>query len=420
MKKKRKNSNYKANFELEAQAKGGNQNKLLIGFIAAFLALVLIVGLIFGVRAIVRDRNSVLKYDGEYLTEAEVSFFASYYKKQLMTDLSKKGISAVDTEDFWNTSYMPVARTYGDYLKTETEKYLKNIIVANRIFDKYDYLSREEKKEIKRAAEEILAYRAGNDVDKFNEEAGKYGFTYDDFEGIVTKLYKANSAKSAVFGTNSSKILTETELCDTYFGEYSKMKLIFIRVDKEFVLDENGNRVTEEGKDVMRDLTAEEILERENDIAAIRSAIEALENDGDRAMSAEMFEIYLKKYGSGDDYKDTNGYFFHRSSSYTQEFAEEFPEIVDAASYMATGSFLELGTSVGTCFVYKMPFNTSDRNYLDTSEENNCFTDFYTDAASASFIAMLDAFSKDVEFSDAYLEFDFIKLPYNTDYVPRL
>ena len=70
-------------------------------------------------------------------------------------------------------------------------------------------------------------------------------------------------------------------------------------------------------------------------------------------------------------------------------------------------------------FIYKMAIDTSDGAYLDTSA-GSCFSDFYADAASESFDAMVSVLLEDVEVRDAYSEIDLIKNPaLNYNFVPR-
>ena len=416
MKKKRKNSNYKINFEAEKQTKKIQGNKFLLIFVCIFLAIVVLVGSIVGISSAVKNANAAVKYKGVIITKEEASFFASYYKNQMLSNLTKNGVDASDTEEFWN-SKCPVADNYGELLKYNTREYIKQIAVANYIFDKYDSLSRSEKNEIKIATEEILTYRAEGDKDNFDSQTEKFGFSYSDFEGIVEKLYKARMADVAVFGSDGSRVANEEDLCKIYYSEYSRVKLLFIRTDKEFKLDEDGNRIVEDGKDVMVDLSEEEKQLRLADVATIREAILGLENDGSIQMSATMFETYLKKYPSGDDAKDLKGYFFHKNSSYTKEFSTALPEVTKASMEMEVGTFKEVSTSAGICFIYKMPIDTDDLLYLDS--KNACFSDFLPDAATASFDAMVTVFMEDVEVKELYNEINIISLPYNSTFVPR-
>ena len=42
--------------------------------------------------------------------------------------------------------------------------------------------------------------------------------------------------------------------CDRYLNEYSRVKLLFIRTKDTYAIDENGNRIIENGEYLMREL----------------------------------------------------------------------------------------------------------------------------------------------------------------------
>ena len=292
-------------------------------------------------------------------------------------------------------------------------------MVAVYIYDRTTSLSKEEKRDIELAAWEKLDFLAEGDVEAFDAATEKYGFAYSDFEDICEIFYKAHSAGNAMFGSDGSKIATETELCKNYFAEYSRVKLLFIRTEKDFKLDENGNRVQENGYDVFVDLTPEEKAIRLADLETLRNAISALENGGEYQMSPTMYENYLAKYKSGDDYKDRNGYYFHEDSYFTEEYRENVSkELIDTIFEMSVGEFKEVNIDHGYCIIYKYGFDPASAAYADKTDKNGCFDDFYANLAEKTFDSVIDEYTDEVEFTEKYDSFDFIKLPYNTDYYP--
>ena len=72
------------NFEAEKNAKKANGKKFLITFVCIFLSIVILTAIIVGVVGIVNDRNAVVKYDGVSLTEAELNYFVSYCKYDIL------------------------------------------------------------------------------------------------------------------------------------------------------------------------------------------------------------------------------------------------------------------------------------------------------------------------------------------------
>lgn len=416
--KKKKNSNYKANFVTSGNEIKKRGNKFLIILVSVFVSVAIIVGAVFAIVDAVRKANAAVIYNSVTLDEEEVNFLASYYKYRYMITLKQSGVTdAEDTKAFWSKKCNPV-NTYGEILEYYTRQYVKQIAISAYLYDTYEGLSSADRREIDLAVTEILDYYAGGDKEQFNQAVAKYGFDYSTFADISEMIYKASRVKDVVFGKNGSKLASEVELCNAYLQEYSRVKLMFIRTDKDFKLDENGNRITENGQDLMYELSAEEREARLADIEAIRAAIVGLENEGDVQMSATMFDNYLAVYKSGYDEKDKNGFYFHKDSDYTEEFSEAFPEITEAVFLMNTGSYKEVQTSVGVCFIYKYDVDLENMVYADTSE-TSCFDDFYSNAASYAFDKTLSELGEDVEFKEKYDALDLISLPYNNTYFPR-
>jgi len=416
--KKKKNSNYKANFT-KAEAPTGRRNVALIAFVSIFVAVAIIVGAVFGITAAVKNSKAAFKYKNITMSEELASFFVSYYKYEYISMLTRSGVTdAADTEEFWSKKCNTV-NTYGEFLEYNTREYIKQILVANYIFDSYARLSAVEKRDIELAAEEILDYHADGSVEKFNEETAEFGFTYSIFHDAAEMLYKATVARDVIFGSDGAKIAQDSESCGKFLSQYSRVRLLFIRSADKFRVDENGKRVTgDDGQDILDSLTAEEIAERAKDVADIRDAISAINEDGDVQMSPELFSHYQTKYANdGDASKNTKGYYFHSNSAFSGEFAEEFPDIVKKSlDEMTVGDYAEVKTSFGTCFIYKCEPEAGA--YRDTGEDS-CFRDFYELCAVYTFDVMLNELSGDVTVKDRFSNIDIIKTPYNNVFYPR-
>ncbi len=413
-KNKKKNSNYKVSFAPQDTPTESN-NRFVIVLVSVFLAVVIAVGGIFAIVLGIKNSRAFVKYDGITLSKEETYFFASYYKNQYMASLSKSGVAATDTQEFWNTKCNYV-NTYGEFLEYNTREYLKQIIISNHLFDTYTKLTESEKKDLKLAASEILDYQASGDVDKFNSATEKFGFSYSNFYKVTEMLYKTLVIKRVLFGDDGSKIASETELCEDYLSEYSHVKLMFIRTEKDFKLDEDGNRVQEDNQDVLIELSEEEKAKRKEDITAIRNAIIGIETGAEIQMSPTMFDNYLAIYKSGYDDKDANGFYFHEDSEYTKEFSSALPDVVAAALDMNVNTYKEVKTDFGVCFIYK--YQATPGAYTEKSD-TSCFTDFYKNASAASFEDILKELSENVSFTDNYDSLDVIALPNNGVYYPR-
>ncbi len=420
MKNKKKNGNYKISFGTEQNAKKSAGNKFLITFVCIFLAIVLVVGIIVGVVSATKNRNAAVKYKDSTLTEAELSFFASYCKYDLLAKYKSQG--AVDTPDFWS-SKCPIASSYGELLKYNTKRYVSQMVVLNYIFDKYSRLTSSDKEEIEKAVNEIFVYRMDSDEQKFNEEAEANGFSYSDYYGIVTKIYKYNKAYQAFYAANASSITNDANVCLDYYGEYSKVMLLFINTEKDYKLDENGKRIVENNAFVYTELSEEEKAKRLADAETVRQAIKNYEIDASGQINDTMLADYIAKYPSPYGAKDKNGFYLHENSSYTAWLGNEQKMVVNEALYMEIderGGYREVKTEQGVCFIYKMPINVTDGAYLDASSDS-CFLDFFEGVVSNEFENTVLELIEEVELREAYEALDLVKIAQlNHLFIPRI
>lgn len=393
------------------------KNVFLITFICIFLALVLIFGAILGIMSAVRNSKAAVKYEGLTMSEETASFFVTYYKYRYMSILSSAGVVGVeDTRGFWNKIHEDEGVSYGELLQKSTEQYIRQIMVANYLYDNYARLTSDDRDIINTARGELLIYKADGNKDLFNSEVSKYGFDYSSLKDAITMLYKANVAKNIIYGADGSNLKNFPELANEYLTEYTHVKLLFIRTETTFVLDENGDRIIgDDGNDETRLLTEAEKTERQELISDIRGYIDARESGGDIQMGEEMFNYYLEKHDEGDKDMHADGYYFHKNSAFTSEFSEVFKNIVDKSYSMEIGSYDEVNVDFGVCFIYK--YEPTANVYASTLAEV-CFSDFYSDAAAVIFEKTLTELSTDVVLTEKFSKIDIIGLPYNYDYLP--
>ena len=393
------------------------KNVFLTTFICVFLVLVLILGAVLGIITAVKNANAVVKYKGLTMDKETASFFVTYYKYRYMSILSSLGVENVeDTRGFWNRIYENEGVSYGELLTKSTEQYIRQIMVANYLFDNYARLTSDDKEIINTARSELLTYKADGSKDRFNSEVSRYGFDYSSLKDAITMLYKANVAKNIIYGSDGSNLANFPEIANEYLAEYTHVKLLFIRTETTFVLDENGDRIIgDDGNDQTRLLTESEKAERQTLISEIRGYIDAAKVGGDIQMGEEMFDYYLEKHDEGDKDMHTDGYYFHKNSAFTAEFSEVFKNVVDKSYAMEIGSYDEVNVDFGICFIYK--YEPTANVYASTLAEA-CFTDFYSDAANVMFEKTLTELSADVIFTEKFKKIDIIALPYNYDYLP--
>ena len=221
-----------------------------------------------------------------------------------------------------------------------------------------------------------------------------------------------------IYGEDGSNMKSFPAECNEYFNTYSHVKLLFIRTEDKFKVDENGNRERDENnRDILIPLTDAEKAERGEIIAKADAAIQALiDKSGDFRMTPEYFNTLITKYDEGEPYMRNTGYYFSTESSYTLEFAEENPDIVKRSLEMEIGSYSKVNYDGGVCFIYK--YANSEGAYMDTSADG-CFADFYALAAENSFYEAIYDVISDVKVKDKYYSIDVTEIPYNYVLIPR-
>lgn len=391
-----------------------SRKKILLIIVCIFLSIVLAFGITLGIIIGVKNANALFSYEGTTLDEGEAMFFASYYKYRFIAEYASVG--AEDASSFWSSKY-DEDTTYGELLERKTDQYLRNVTVANYLFNKFATLTDEDERKIKVAIKEVLDYKADGSEEKFNSLAGEYGFDYDSFCDAAEILYKTVYVKDAIYGEDGRNMLSFSEECNEYFDTYSRVKLLFIRTENKFLLDANGNRVIgEDGNDTLISLTDSEKARRAEVISEIREAIKAHEEDGDNQMSPTYFNLLLSEHDEGDAAMRSGGYYFSAKSAYTKEFSEEFSNIVEKSLSMKKESYAEVSFDGGVCFIYRCENEAGA--YLDNTE-GGCFADFMPLAASASFDKAVSEIAPEVKVSDRFSDIDLTELPYNYIFIPR-
>ncbi len=390
-----------------------NNKKLVIIIVSVFLSLVLLFGAIFGIVIAVKNANYVMKYGSVGIDSGVACFLASHYKTVFMRGLGDEGVE--DTEKFWSQPYFE-DKTIGDYLVYATEEFIKNVIASNYIFDRDAKLTREEREDIALAVEEKLIYSdAKGSKDKFNELVAKYGFDYDDFKVGTEMLYKSGKVKEKLFGQSGELMYNFPDLCDEYFKNYFHAKLLFIRTETDFVLDEEGNRVLDDkGDDKLRDLTDEEKAQKAALVEEIRGIINNV-NAG--KADPEIFDQLLSEHDEGDEAYHKSGYYFNKESAFTKSFAEDVGEdVVDLVRELRVGRMGSVKYNGGVCFVYRI--ERAERAYTSNSL-SLFFSDFFSLTASDITNDMIAEIREKITPSEKWSLIDPTKIPYNTEYVAR-
>ena len=384
--------------------------RLLLAFACAFLAAVLIFGIVLGIVIGVQRAGAVAEYNGVTVDEKTAFYLASYYKYNFIASLKSADVDAYDSIDFWYRKDSDGV-AYGTHLVLGVKNYIADILVANYYYNRYATLSASDKDKINTAVDALISRFSS--VGALDDALSLCKTDRKALKNAAEMLYKANYAKTVIYGTGGAKLANYPDECEKYLNEYSRVKLLFIRTENVFLRDEEGNYVITDGEYETRELTAEEKAEREALIARIDAEILGYEEGGNIQITEELFDSYLSNYGEGEQDKKSSGYYFSESSVYSAAFAEDVSsEIVKAALTMDIRQYEKVVTDFAVCYIYRC--EVASGAYADTSE-NGFFADFYSDAADFLFAELTESMREDVVFSDKLTSEDIVGVPYNSD-----
>lgn len=384
--------------------------RVFIIFSAAFLGIVLLVGIIFGAIGIARNNGSVMIYKGIYLKDGVASYLAASFKYDFMSTLKRSGVDCYDSDYFWQ-SETEDGKTWGEVLADNTEKYIQRVLVGSYLFDKNTRLTKEDKAVIDKAVNEVLEYRADSDVDTFNEMAERMGFTYRDFKKAAELLYKYEMAQTVIFGYDGASLSSGlfSEQCDAYFeSAYSRVKLMFVRTEGEYATDPETN------EQIYSEFDDDRKAEIQGLIEEIRTLINNTENDLTAdGMSEDGFDWYVsEKFSDWNPKSNRDGYYFSSDSSYSREFALDASEVVKLALSIEEGQYAECEVDIGVCFIYKAELEP--KAYEDDGLKH-FFEDFYSCAADYVYSESVDVYLSDVKVKERYDKEAIIDIPYNQE-----
>ena len=401
----------------QSKTKKIDKKKLLIISVSVFAVAVLTFGIVFGSIAISKEKNSIASFRGVRMDREVAVYFASVFKSKYKASLAKDVSGVEDSPGFWNSTDEN-GTPYIDMLRDGAKEEVRKILVMNYLFDKYSSLSASDKKVIKSSLENTLKNYGGS-VELFNEAASKYEFDYDSYAAAVEMLYKAEALETILCGENGSKLKASTDANviasrNRYLSNYSHVKLLYINTERTFVLDENGNRVSDgSGGYKIKELSYDEKAERLEQIENIRSAIAAIGTDGVQ-MGPDMFENYMySELYAGMLETREHGYYFLKGTKGTAEFDNQ--SVVDKALEMKVSEFAEVEVDGGVCFIYKMPVEASD---LSVSALESYFEDFYLGFSGWFVGEQVAHFTPAVKVKDEFDEIDLIVIPYNSEIRP--
>lgn len=414
---------------LSQEASAIRTRRIVIITLSVILSLAVVLGAVLGIITAVRNSSYIMTLDRVGIDEGVASFLISIYKYDYMVALLESGVEAEDTSEFWSTPLY--TGNQGDLFNYEAERYLKSIIAANALFDEYATLTAADKSKIAFAVEEVLGRKASGDKKAFNELTKEMGFDYKDFEKGSEMLYKMRVVYNTVFGESGSKMQTSfADYCESFYNKnYIKAKILIIRTQDTYELDESGNMIKgEDGKYKTRPLKEAEKLERANYISELDACVESIRNNPNNTISLNDFNNLLEEIAN--KYKEnvvsgvTDGYYLASGSEYSsllgiddvisKAFSLEIGEIYTNETGALMSDDEEDNDSFSyKCYVYKM--EKEDKAYKNKSLEH-FFRDFNSLASVSLYSEIVDAYSKDVEVKDDWKNINPVAIPYNYNY----
>ena len=371
----------------------------------------LIFGIVFGVLAAVRREAAIAEFSGVTIDKPTASYFTSFYKYRYIAELRAANIEAYDSIDFWATVDAEGV-SYGSRLILGVRNFISDILVANYYFDRYGNLDAEDKKMLDGLYESVMSRFTAEQLEKVLSGVST---NERSIKRAIEMYYKAVCAKTEIYGTGGATLMGYPDECDRYLNEYSRVKLLFIRTKDTYAIDDNGNRIIENGEYLMRELYDYELAERAELMAELDCIIEG--NDPNIKIAEDYFEQKIKDHGEGEDDKTDGGYYFAPNADYTKAFAEDVStDIVKTALEMQLDECRKVDIGFAVCYIYKCSVESGA--YADTSEEG-FFADFYSDAADFLFAEMLEDMREDTVFYGKLTEEDIIEISYDSDLYVR-
>ena len=391
--------------------KANKPSHFLRNFIIIFLSCAVLLGIVLGAVSLSRDAKSYARYSGTIANRAVYSYLLSYYKFNHMRALAGTP-GAEDSEEFWNSIDAASGKTQGELLIGGAKEYVSRVLISASLFDSAATGAQKKaaKAAAKKAAEEILTYRADGDEKAFDALTAEYGYAYSDLEDIALLLYKAENAQMLYYGLNGETAASRLTECNLYLKEnYSAVRLLFIRTESTFSTstDEDGKITVdtdENGEAITRPLLTAEI-EKRNQIMAMLDA-EIASGSFRQAIFDALATEHYKTYPEGSN----TLYYFADGAAYTESFkASDGTEIVSAAQSLAIGECKKVAYKSGYCYVYKNA--TADNAFTNESYES-FFSDFYTNVSNHLFSEDVAVFASDVIFKDRASEISVLSVPY--------
>lgn len=318
---------------------------------------------------------AALTYGESSITTNMYRYWLSSYKGTFMytyTDME-------DTDTFWD-SVQQNGMTAEEYLNGIVLDNAKRNLVCADLFREYGLtLSDTALADIDTYIADLVEQYADGSRRSFNQTLARFGVNADILRDIYVIEDQVTYLYDHLYGENGPRALTDEDYTAYLQDNYVRVRHIYVNNTYAYQMTEEGYYAYDtEGKLITRELTAEELAEKTEKIAAIDKALA----DG------EDFETVYETYS--EDLYYENGYYLTRTTDFIDE-------VVTAAFALELGDTVRLESDFGVHYLMRLELDPSA--YGD--EKNADFFDGFKDkAAQHDFLTMLDELIQNVEVNE--------------------
>jgi len=294
--------------------------------------IVLLMAVIMILPSCASEGITIMEYEGKKLDETMYAYWLSNFKRNILNYYS----DVTDTEEFWNSEYDGEI-TVEDYFSDIINNQIKNYLIAQHLFKKYNLkLSEEVKIAIKADINEKIEYYGSRA--ELNAELATIGLNIDTLEKIYTWEEMHDAVYQHLYGKNGIEQASEEQIIDYYEKNYSRMLYVVIFKEKLVVNEKGEYQYDSLGNVKTEPLSEEELKEKEALISDIYN----------KAVSGEDFVKLMEEHSDYDISAYSSGLFLSGN-----EIDIYGPEITEAVMKAAPGDVFRVDEEYAVYIIKK-------------------------------------------------------------------
>ena len=310
--------------------------------------------------------ESVMTYGSHSINENEFSYYLATYKgKYAQTYADFK-----NTPEYFSSVVTDDGQTVEDVLYSAVVHNVEMTLVCEQMFDDYGLsLSRSVEDTINSYIGDYVDEYADGSRNKFNAALGAYGVNINMLKKIYLRDEKVSALYDALYGTNGIIGITDEDRQNYLDENYVRVRHIYVNNKYMYATDEDGvQEYTDDGLRKKRELTAEELAEKQALIDAIDESL---------AEGADFDEVY-DAFSEDKYYK--NGYYI----SENMDFIED---VTDSAMSLEVGEYKKIETDYGTHYIMRLEM---DEKPWENEDNSDFFDGYDTTVGQALFADMAE------------------------------